>query len=73
MSTTFIFTAALLCGVIIGLVTPMVVDYVRHIRIAVYRKDPASFTQEVLVLDVDVEDLDLPEWLKDDPAPAKEW
>ena len=72
MSTTFIFTSALLCGVIIGLVTPMVVDYVRHIRIAVYRKDPA-IEAEVLVKYTELEDLDLPGWLNDNPAPAKEW
>lgn len=68
MSPAFIFTAALLCGVIIGLLTPMVVAYIRDIRVTVYRKDQ-PFSPALQVIDVDVDALpdgwfDLPENLR---------
>ena len=68
MSPAFIFTAALLCGIIIGLLTPMVVAYIRDIRVTVYRKHQ-PFSPALQVIDVDVDALpdgwfDLPENLR---------
>ena len=80
MSPAFIFTAALLCGIIIGLLTPMVVAYIRPVRITVYRKTPAKYTEELHVgsihvkhVDADDDPFDLPEWLNANPEPVKDW
>ena len=81
MSPAFIFTAALLCGIIIGLLTPMVVAYLRTVRVAVYRKDrygqaivPMKYHEELHVghsSEHDDRD-DLIDTLFG-PAPVKDW
>lgn len=80
MSTTFVFVCALLVGLILGLLTPMVVAYVSTIRVAVYRKDKTQVDLSSWGVIPGVQpqdsqpmlDIDLPKWLNE-PAPAKDW